>query len=295
MFKENLITNFESQLKEYYYNLTENIKLQRLRNKYIGDFNLINSNDLVTVYTPTFNRSKILTERAVPSALSQTYKNLEYLIIGDCCTDNTGEEIKKKFNDKRIKFTNLSNREKNYPNALKNNWLAGAVLPSNYAFTISKGKWIARLDDDEQWSEDHIEKLLNFAKKNDLEFVSANVENKRFGTINIEKGHEVYSDYFRTSSLRKKIQNNPKIGGISTWLTRFYIMKHFKFNESCWKKKYNSDHGIEFAVRMIKAGAKIGHLDEVVTFQYPRPGEKTVGWEAYQQDQKNKEKHYKIS
>ena len=68
---------------------------------------------------------------------------------------------------------------------------------------------------------------------------SHQLPNNDDGTINIEKGHEAYSDYFRTSSLRKKIQNNPKIGGISTWLTRFYIMKHFKFNESCWKKKYN--------------------------------------------------------
>ena len=137
--------------------------------------------------------------------------------------------------------------------------------------------------------------LLQFAKKNNYEFVSGNVENIIDGNKTITKGNKAFSNYFKTLNLSENSnQTNPYIGGISTWLIRSYVMKNFKFNESCWKKTYNSDHGIEFAVRMIKAGVRIGHLDKVVTFQHPRPGEDSVGWEAYSKDAENKKTHYKI-
>ncbi|MBK7466871.1 MAG: glycosyltransferase family 2 protein [Saprospiraceae bacterium] len=42
-------------------------------------------------------------ERSLKSAISQTYKNLEILVIGDCCTDDT-EKCIGDLNDKRVKF-----------------------------------------------------------------------------------------------------------------------------------------------------------------------------------------------
>jgi glycosyltransferase involved in cell wall biosynthesis len=290
----NLKYLIDSFIKEKIYDFVEPFKLSTLRKKHDLKYKSL-TNDLVTIYTPTYNRSELLINRAIPSALEQTYKNFEYIIVGDCCTDNTEEEVRKNFTDKRIKFINLKKRKKNYPNILKNNWLAGAVLPSNHAFKISKGDWIARLDDDEVWEKDHLKNLLLHAKENNYEFVSGNVENIINGQKIETRGNRVFSDYFKTLNLNiDEDKSNPYIGGISTWLIRSYIMKNFKFNESCWKKKYNSDHGIEFAVRLIKAGSRIGHLDKIVTFQHPRPGEESVGWEAYSSDEENKSSHYKI-
>lgn len=290
----NLKYKFDSLLKEKYYDFVEPLKLKYLRRKFDNNFcNL--KNEKVTVYTPTFNRSNLLVTRAIPSVLNQTYSNFEYIIIGDCCTDDTEEKVKKNFFDHRIKFINLTKRKKNYPNILKNNWLAGAVIPSNFAFKISTGHWIARLDDDEAWEKDHIKNLINFAKKENYEFVSGNVENIEQGKKIILKGNRAYGEYFKTSEYKSPTSDyNPFIGGISTWLVRSYIMKTFKFNESCWKRVYNSDHGIEFAFRMIKIGLRIGHLDKLVTFQHPRPGENSVGWDAYSKDSKNKKNHYLI-
>ena len=44
--------------------------------------------DLVSVIIPTHNRSHLL-EISVNSALMQSYKNIEIIIINDCSKDNT--------------------------------------------------------------------------------------------------------------------------------------------------------------------------------------------------------------
>ena len=64
---------------------------------------------LISVIIPTYNRGKILTTRAIPSVLAQTHRNLELIIVGDYCTDNTAQLIKN-FGDDRIKFVNLATR-----------------------------------------------------------------------------------------------------------------------------------------------------------------------------------------
>lgn len=61
--------------------------------------------ELISVIIPTYNRAGLL-ERSVQSVLSQTYTNLELLIIDDCSNDNTGE-IVKSLSDKRIRYPEL--------------------------------------------------------------------------------------------------------------------------------------------------------------------------------------------
>ena len=60
----------------------------------------MNNQKLVSVVMPTYNRAHLL-PRAIESALSQTYKNLEIIIVDDGSTDNT-EQIVKKYQDPRI-------------------------------------------------------------------------------------------------------------------------------------------------------------------------------------------------
>ena len=52
---------------------------------------------LISVIIPTYNRALILTERTIPSVLRQSYQNFELLIIGDHCTDNTEDSLKRSF------------------------------------------------------------------------------------------------------------------------------------------------------------------------------------------------------
>ena len=59
---------------------------------------------LVSVVIPTYRRPELL-RRALTSVLTQSYPNLEVLIVGDCCpfVDNVMTEI----DDDRVRHWNL--------------------------------------------------------------------------------------------------------------------------------------------------------------------------------------------
>ena len=195
--------------------------------------------------------------------LEQTYKNFEFIIIGDHCTDNT-EELISKIDDPRIRFYNIPKRGQRYPDEVENHWLAGPVVAANVALGMAKGKWIARIDDDDTWTPDHIELLLRYAQKNNYEFVSGAYLAERHGKQFIENVKD----------------DNPRIGGTQTWLYRSYL-KFFKYNINCWRKSWNRVNDIDLQVRMHNAGVNIGFLDKVVAHVLPRPGEETIGLDAY--------------
>ena len=50
--------------------------------------------ELISVVMPTFNSRKYI-KYSIQSVLSQSYKNLELIIVDDCSTDNTVEIVKK--------------------------------------------------------------------------------------------------------------------------------------------------------------------------------------------------------
>ena len=283
MLKQNIINKIIVQLNNLNYSATEPVKLKILRKLFSKKYIQHNNEPLVSVYVPTYNRSKILIDRALTSILKQTYKNFEFIIVGDCCTDDT-ELLVRKVKDKRIRFYNLNYKKKKY---FKNNkrilWLAGPVVAANFALNICKGEWIARIDDDQIWTEDHIEKLLAFSQKNNLEFSSAIHEGLKDGKKVIPSGHKCYDDYFGTAQLKRKIKfHNAKVGDAASWFYRSYL-KFFKYNQNCWRKEFNSVNDIDLVVRFIKIGVEIGYLEEVIGYNYPKPGEKSVGWKAVEE------------
>lgn len=265
------------------------LKIARLKNErfYKND----RENPLISIYTPTYNRGSLLIERALPSVLAQTYKNFEYIILGDCCTDNT-EELVSKFKDSRIRFYNLPKRGYRYPPTVENHWLAGPVVAANQALKMVRGKWIARLDDDDVWTPDHLEELLRFARTGNYEFVSAQVIEERYGQRKICDGHVAQSSYY--TRVNKPVKSGEtRIGGTLTWFHRSYL-KFFKYNINCWRKSWNRVNDIDMVIRMFKAGVRMGFLAKPLALYLPRPGEQTVGFEAYQITEDDKLKHFEF-
>lgn len=271
--------------------LTEPIILRFARLIYSHRYKLSDQRPLISVCVPTYNRGSILIERAVNSVLAQTYENFELIIIGDHCTDNT-EELLAKINDPRLKFFNLPNRKRTYRQNVENHWFVGGAIPANKAMKLSKGKWIARIDDDDTWTPDHLEKLLNFAEKGQYEFVSALYVEERFGVRKVIDGVKAKDQYF-TNRPNVSIDNSPKIGGVNSWFYRSYL-KFMQYNPECWRKTWNRVWDIDLAQRIFKSGVKMGFLDEVVAFVIPRPGEDSVGLEAYKLTENEKLEQYKF-
>lgn len=100
----------------------------------------------VSVIIPTYNRAQLL-NNSVNSVLSQTHCDFELLIIDDCSTDNTSEVLEG-IKDERVRvIKNPSNR--------------GIAAVRNIGIMNSRGRYIAFLDDDDEWLPDKLEKQLN--------------------------------------------------------------------------------------------------------------------------------------
>ena len=100
---------------------------------------------LVSVITITRNRGNLI-GRCIQSVLSQTYRNIEHVVVDGASEDNTDEVIRS-FNDDRIHYVKL---ESNWP----------IVKTINYGVEISRGQFVTFLDSDDEYKPTKIEKQL---------------------------------------------------------------------------------------------------------------------------------------
>lgn len=94
---------------------------------------------LVSVILPTYKRGERL-KKAIESVLSQTYKNLELIIIDDTPDDSISNLISE-IKDSRIIY--IQNKER-----------LGFVKSLNKGVSLAKGKYVARIDADDFWYND---------------------------------------------------------------------------------------------------------------------------------------------
>ena len=225
---------------------------------------------MISICLPTYNRAALLKERAIPTVLAQTSTDWELIVVDDQSTDNT-RDVVRGFDDDRIKYCRTVNdRYARYPQTAENHWLAGPVVALNAALKHVKGDWIARIDDDDLWTPDHLERLLTFALNHGYEFVSSHYATDLEGK-NIVRGHIV--------------------GGVQTWLYRASLP--YRYDINCWRKSHNRVNDLDISERMVRGGVKMGYLPEVTAFVLPRPGETEVGSKAYLADPAKTEEFYK--
>jgi len=258
--------------------LLEPVLLRLARASRASEYAAKEKEPLISVVIPTFNRAQILLERGVPTVLSQTHQNLELIIIGNTCTDDTAERLSR-IHDPRLTFYNLPPRKLRHPDDPETRWLVGGLEPTNEGIRRARGQWVAWLGDDDLWTPNHLEKLLLAAQGGDFEFVSAQYEEERFGEKKIVDGERANSGY-HTRRPSPANDDSPRIGGIQTWLFRSYL-RFFKLNIHCWRKSWNRPVDADVYLRMYNAGVRMGYLDEIVAFVLPRPGEETIGLDAY--------------
>lgn len=101
----------------------------------------------VSVVISAYNTEKYI-KSAMESILSQTYKDLELIVINDGSSDNTAEEIRS-VQDSRVVFVD---NKKNY----------GLLYELNYGISIARGEYIARLDSDDIAYPNRIEKQVKY-------------------------------------------------------------------------------------------------------------------------------------
>lgn len=107
-------------------------------------------NPLVTIVIPVYNGSNYLAE-AIDSALAQTYKNIEIIVVNDGSTDDgLSEKIAISYGDKITYYA-------------KENGGVSSVL--NFAITKMNGEWLSWLSHDDLYYPNKIEKQIEFINK----------------------------------------------------------------------------------------------------------------------------------
>jgi len=90
----------------------------------------------VSVIIPTYNRPELL-EKAVLSVLGQTYRDLEVIVVDDGLIQRA-ETIISKLGDPRIRY-------------IQHNKSIGGAAARNTGIKNSTGRFVAFLDDDDEW------------------------------------------------------------------------------------------------------------------------------------------------
>lgn len=98
----------------------------------------------VSVIIPAYNRAYIIND-AIQSALSQSFSDLEVLVVDDGSTDDT-RSIVESINDTRIRYYYKSN--------------GGVSSARNLGMTKARGRFVAFLDTDDFWPDNFLERLL---------------------------------------------------------------------------------------------------------------------------------------
>jgi glycosyltransferase involved in cell wall biosynthesis len=99
----------------------------------------------VSIIIPTYNRRYVLS-RAIESALKQTYRDFELIVVDDASNDDT-KALVEEYHDERILY---SRHEIN----------RGAPAARNTGLRIARGEYIAFLDSDNEWLPPRLEKQI---------------------------------------------------------------------------------------------------------------------------------------
>ena len=106
---------------------------------------------LVSVIIPVFNYDRFLAE-AIECVLSQTYRNIEVIVVDDGSTDGSAE-VAKSFAERGVRYSYQEN--------------AGIGPARNTGVAMAQGEYFAFLDADDRWPPEKIERQLE-AFGNDL-------------------------------------------------------------------------------------------------------------------------------
>lgn len=168
----------------------------------------------VTLAIPIFNVEKYV-KNSIISALNQTYKNIEYVIIDDKSTDNSmiivNEIISQYSNKREIRIIDhITNK--------------GLGDTRNTAITEATGEYIYFMDSDDIISPNCIEILMKYMEETPVDFIASSRCRKTF------EGKLIANDIYTPALV---------IGNKELEVARFRYVNNNKILAEVWNKLYN--------------------------------------------------------
>jgi glycosyltransferase involved in cell wall biosynthesis len=178
----------------------ENVQNMEInKNKYISG--------LVSIIIPTYNRYELLIH-CIKSCLTQTYKNIEVIVVNDHSTDERYYSGKLEALSEKVRVLHLEINQR-----IKYNAQAAQGMTRQCGLDIARGEWCAFLDDDDFFLQDKVQIQLNQMKNYNFLFSSTNMFMVKHNSIpngdyNDELDMEIMGLYFQKNDVPKCLTKN---------------------------------------------------------------------------------------
>lgn len=197
---------------------------------------------MISVIIPSYNYGGLI-GRCISSILSQTYNNLEIIIVDNYSSDETIQVISE-FKDDRIKLIQIHNN--------------GCIAKSrNEGIKHANGKYIAFCDADDWWTPDKLEECIKFLNCHDMVYHKLRIQNSkgnrskvvgRAPSLSISKDILLNGNFINQSSVVVSKEWINKIGYIDEDINIIGV-------EDC-----------DTWIRLDLSGCKIGYINKVLGF-----------------------------
>lgn len=196
-------------------------------------------NKLVSILIPAYNAEKYIGV-ALDSALNQTYKNLEIVVVNDGSRDNT-EAVIKNYRDRRLRYFSQENR--------------GIARTRNKLLREAKGEYITFLDSDDIYLPDKVREEVEFLETNS-DYGAVYCDLRYFFDENPNKLYR-HKYVFHSGDILAELLKRQFITNTTLMLRRSVIEKIGDFNEEAREVEDWS-----YFLRMSRAGIKFGFIKE---------------------------------
>jgi len=201
----------------------------------------------VSVIVPTYNRQQYLT-RALNSIFAQTYVDYEVIVVDDGSTDGTVEWLGVKY--PQVKLIQLKENR-------------GAVVARNVGIKAAQGKFIAFLDNDDQWLSEYLQFQVQVLMKQPecvlvyCNYISVIEGKKKEGKIKLDP-------------LDQNLTISMLLGNFIHTLSQAVIRASLFQEVGLFDEGFKICHDKEFYLRAFAVG-KAAHVEEYLVKKYWLP------------------------
>jgi glycosyltransferase involved in cell wall biosynthesis len=197
------------------------------------------------VIVPTYNSSATL-GAAIASVLRQELGDLELLVIGDGCSDDSAEAVAAAA-DPRVRWIGLAENS------------GGPSRPRNVGLSEARGRHVAYLGHDDLWFPWHLSTLVVAVEDHDVELAST------LGVYLEPRGASTAFGF--PARPRTLAPLSP-----STWLHRAGLALR-------WPEHLRWGHEVFVADRLLARGVRVHQVAELTAIKFPAPS-----WRSYAAD-----------
>ena len=215
---------------------------------------------MVSVVITTYKREPRMVLRALDSALAQTYRDLEIIIVDDSPSDFPAREDvhavveMRQHENPEINIRYIAHTENK-----------GACIARNTGLEVAAGEFIAYLDDDDEWLPEKIEKQMQVVQKSNAGLVYCGnlVINDMTGVRTPAK-----KEFYR-GNVFKRLLNNNFIASTSYPLIRTKCLKEVGGFDPLMQAAQDYDVWLRLAERF-----EIDYVDEPLVLYHEHEGER---------------------